>query len=119
MAKKPNGRFKPGNKAAKGKGPNQSGGRGRPTNEAIIALREYLTSTKRDDLDGRTCREQAIEVLVQHLKRGDKGVAELVLSRTDPEEQQHQGVIQIKHVYPTEADRKADQDIDDPDFDPD
>lgn len=124
MAKRSRTVFKKGNKAAKGKGPNQqptAPARGRPPNEVVIALREYLTSHKREDLDGKTCREMAIEVLVQHLKRGDKHVAELILSRTDPEaaENQHTGVIQIEHIYPNEQRAREDLDPDDDGFDPD
>lgn len=118
--------FRKGNKAAKGKGPNQTpAGKkrpGRPPNEAVILLRDALNAP-RDELSGRSCREEAIRQLAIKLKTGDMQAVKLTLERTDPPSldvtHDHGGAIVIEHVYPNDERRKEDEDDDDPGFDPD
>lgn len=118
--------FRKGNKAAKGKGPNQTpAGKkrpGRPPNEAVILLRDALTAPRKE-LDGRSCREEAIRQLAIKLREGDMYAIKLTLERTDPPSldvnHDHGGAIVIEHVYPNDERRAEDQDDDDPGFDPD
>ena len=118
--------FKRGNKAAKGKGPNQTpAGKkrpGRPPNEAVLLLRDALNAP-RTELGGRSCRDEAIRQLAIKLAQGDMNAVKLTLERTDPSaldvKHAHGGVISIEHVYPNDKRRLAGQDDDDPGFDPD